>query len=288
MLHGIKVAVTGSSGFVGTHLTKKLRELKADVLEIDLRRGIDVSDWSQLKELDGFDCLIHLSAKTYVPDSYSDPRGFYHTNIVGTINALELCRLHKAKLVYASSYVYGVPEYLPIDELHPVKSYNPYAESKIIGERLCERYAIDFDQKILTLRPFNIYGPGQDTRFLISSIIDQAKTGSVQLKDPNPKRDFVYIDDVINAYLKAISHDTPGYNVFNIGLGKSYSVREISQEVIRHFGDDLKIDFTGEKRQSEVADTVADISKAGKLLNWSPAVGIEEGIRLCSSASLPP
>ena len=277
----MKIAVTGSSGFVGSRLFRKLIELNHEVFEIDITNGTDILDWAQLEKISEFDLLIHLAAQTFVPESYKRPRQFYFTNIVGTINALELCRIHKAKIIYTSSYVYGNPNYLPVDETHPAQAFNPYSESKIIGERLCKRYHLDFGLKAIILRPFNIYGPGQNNRFLISSIVKQARKGDVVLKDPLPKRDLLYVDDMIEAYIKAIQYEAIPFDIFNIGFGKSYSIKEIIDEVVKNFNTKFQVQFTGERRKNEIDNVVADISKAEKLLNWKPKVSFEDGIKSC-------
>ena len=274
----MKIIVTGSSGFIGINIVKRLCELKHKVTEIDIINGIDITDWEQIRNISGFDVLIHLAAKTFVPDSYQNPRGFYYTNLTGTINVLELCRIHKAKIVFASSCIYGNPQYLPIDEKHPVVSFNPYSETKIIGEQLCKSYHRDFGVPVVILRPFNIYGPGQNENFLIPSIIKQAKSGSILLKDPEPKRDMLFIDDVVDAYIKAAEYNQKDYDVFNIGSGKSYSVREIVNTVIPLFDHEIDVKFSGEKRKNEVLDTIADISKAKNLLSWEPKIDLREGL----------
>ena len=274
----MKVAVTGSSGFVGSHLLKRLKESGSDVIQLDIENAIDITDWKQIQYIEKFDVLFHLAAKIYVPDSYKDPRNFYYTNITGTLNALELCRIHKAKIVFASSYIYGNPEYLPIDENHPTIAFNPYAQTKIIGEQLCEGYHNSFGIPVVIFRPFNIYGPGQNEKFLIPTILKQAKTGVISLKDPEPKRDMLFIDDVVDAYMKAAEYDQKDYDVFNIGSGKSYSVREIVNTVIKLFDHEIDVKFSGEKRKNEVLDTIADISKAKALLNWVPKTTLRSGL----------
>ena len=160
----MKLAITGCNGFIGSHLVKRLLKDGHDLIKIDFNYGYDLTDWSSLQSLEKFDVLFHLAAKSYVPESYDNPQPFYYTNIVGTLNALELCRLHNAKMIYTSSYVYGQPKYLPIDEEHLVIPFNPYAQSKIIGEDLCKAYHRDFGLNVLTIRPFNIYGTGQSGR----------------------------------------------------------------------------------------------------------------------------
>ena len=283
-LNNLNVAVTGSRGFVGSPLVGRLNELGAKVIEIDHSKGLDIRNFEQINKIESFNILIHLAAKTFVPESYENPREFYFTNVVGTLNALELCRLRKARMVFASSYIYGVPHYLPIDESHPVIGFNPYSGSKIASEQLCERYHHDHGVNITILRLFNIYGPKQKRKFLIPSIIEQAKNGKVILKDPTPKRDFVYIDDVIEAYIKAIQYDSNLLNIFNIGSGESFSVKEIVDEVLQNFTEDIQVIFTGEERTSEVPDTIANITKAQELLGWKPVFSLSDGIRNCVAA----
>ena len=275
----MKIAVSGSGGFIGTHLVKKIRELGLEVICLDARDGIDITSWEQLVDKPRFDVFVHLAAKSFVPDSWNHPRDFYQTNIVGTLNALELCRLHGARMLYTSSYVYGVPRYLPIDEDHPVVAFNPYAKSKLMGEQLCRNFHEDFDVPVKIMRPFNVYGLGQNRNFLIPTIIQQAKTGKIRLKDPNPKRDFVFVDDLVGAYMRAIRTNGASCEVFNIGSGRSYSVREIAQIVQEHFGKRLEIHFSENVRPNEISDTIADISKAAELLRWRPKVDLNTGIK---------
>jgi len=286
LLKGKTIAVTGSSGFVGHHLVEKIRKAKANVLGLDIKNGVDIADWEQVKCIDKIDILFHLAAKTFVPDSFKQPREFYQTNINSTLNALELCRKHKAKMIFASSYVYGTPKYLPIDEKHPLSAINPYAQSKIIGENLCRAYHRDFDMKIIIIRPFNIYGSGQNENFLIPSIIQQARKGVIELKDPVPKRDFVYISDVIEGYIMSSKYEKKSYDVFNLGSGKSYSAQEIVGKVTALFNHPIKVNFTGKKRKNEVIDTIADISKAEKLLGWVPRTMFDDGIKLILNSKL--
>ena len=277
----MKIVVTGSSGFVGLHLVKRLKKLEADIINLDIKNGIDITDWEQIKNIGKFDLLFHLAAKSYVPDSYKYPRDFYYTNIISTVNALELCRIHKAKMVFTSSYVYGNPRYLPVDENHPIQASNPYAQSKIIGEHLCKGYNRDFDIPVIILRPFNIYGPGQDPKFLIPSIIKQSNSGNILLKDPTPKRDWLFIDDLVEAYIKCIKYNDSSFEIFNIGFGKSYSVKEIVNMVVKNFHHEISVNFTGESRNNEIMNTVAQINKAKEKLSWQPKITLEQGLINC-------
>ena len=195
---------------------------------------------------------------------------------------LELCRLYGAKLIYFSSYMYGHPEYQPIDENHPIQAFNPYSQTKVICESLCEGYNRDFKVPITIFRPFNIYGKGQNPDFLIPSIINQAKIGKIVIKDDRPKRDYIHVEDIIEAIIKAIevqSQDNQ-INKYNLGTGKSYSVKEIVEIVSSFFDKEIEYICLHEIRQNEVLDTIADISKIWNELHWKPNISIEEGLKM--------
>jgi nucleoside-diphosphate-sugar epimerase len=276
----MKVAITGSKGFIGKHLTDKLKLLNIEFIEIDLQNGYDTTDRKTLTDLPRFDVLCHLAARVFVPYSYEFPYEFYNTNVVGTLNMLEVCRNFNAKMIFMSSYVYGVPQYQPIDELHPLNSFNPYSNTKIIGEQLCKGYNSDYKLPTIIIRPFNTYGIGQNPDFLIPSIINQAKSGKILLKDPKPKRDMLYISDLIDALVLAILYDKTTFEIFNLGFGESSSVLEIAQLVRALSNNSIEIEFSGETRPSEVSDTVADIRKARDILGWEPKITLEKGLQI--------
>ena len=278
-LKGKKIAVTGSSGFVGKPLCKEIKNLGGEVIELDIVNGTDITDYDSIKNIPVFDCLIHLAAKIFVPESYKNPHSYYKINLQGTLNVCELCRVRNAKIIFASSYFYGIPEYLPIDENHPVHPHNPYAHSKLLAEELCRAYSKDFSMKVIVLRFFNIYGPGQDERFLIPSIIKQAQTGEVNLGDSTPRRDFIYIDDVLSSYIRSIEFEPEGFEIFNIGSGESYSVSETVDIISKLYPKPFKVHFSEQKRPNEIPDTKADISKAKQLLKWKPKVTFEQGLK---------
>ena len=283
-LNGKRILVTGSSGFVGKNLVEELKRQDAEVSTLTDRSGrrIDIRDQQRvvriINKIRNIDIVYHLAAITSVPFSFENPRETYDVNVLGTLNILELCRSCNAdKMVFASSYVYGQPQYLPIDEKHPLQPTNPYARSKILGEELCRAYNTDSGVKCIILRPFNIYGVGQGKDFLIPSIIAQLRYGKIELKDPAPKRDFIYISDVIDAYIKA-GEFKGNFEVFNIGYGKSYSVKEIVDKIIYLYGRDVKVKYSGERRKNEIMDTIADIKKAKEKLGWKPSVEIDNGL----------
>jgi UDP-glucose 4-epimerase len=272
------IAVTGSNGFVGKNLIASLKKGNDEIIEIDLLTGSDITNQNDCKSIPRFDVIVHLAAKIFVPNSYKLPHDFYYTNYVGTLNVLELCRKYSARIIFASSYVYGNPQYLPIDENHPLEAFNPYADSKIQGENLCRSYYKFFGVRSIIVRPFNLYGKGQHNIFLISSILEQAKNGTINLQSSKPKRDYIYIDDMVSAYTKMIYDNNIEFEIFNIGSGISYSVREITEIINQQLNNTLDIRFTETERPNEVTNTVANIEKAKKHLDWEPKISLTEGI----------
>ena len=282
-----KVLVTGSDGFLGKALTKRLTEQGYSVKGLDLKQGTDVADWDQVKKLRGFQTIIHLAAKTFIPSSFNQPRVFYRSNFLSTVNILELSRINKAKVIFASSYVYGYPNYVPIDENHPTAAHNPYSESKLLAEKLCRGYHRDFGLQMIILRAFNLYGLGQRKEFLIPHLLESMKKGKILLGEPEYKRDYVYLDDAVEAYMKAVEYEPEGLEIFNIGYGKSYSVRELVDLVKNCWGENVPVRYDENKRKGEVPDAVADIRKAKRILGWQPRIDIETGIRKLIQSMVP-
>lgn len=281
-----RISVTGEDGFIGRYLVNALRELNSSTVSLKDQNGksLDIRDRDlikgKIKELGDIDIIYHLAAKTSVISSYENPYATYETNLFGTLNILELCRLCDIdKVVYASSYVYGTPQYLPIDEVHVTDPPNPYSRSKLLAEELCKSYQEDFGIKCIILRPFNIYGPGQRSDFLIPKIISSLSSGEVVVRDLEPKRDFVYITDMINAYIKAGEYQSD-FDIFNIGYGKSYSVKEIIEKIIRIYGSNIRVACEGKRRRNEIMDCYANTAKARVLLGWRPLIDIDEGLKM--------
>ena len=274
-----KILITGSSGFVGKVLIEKLKNLDLEIIRADIKKGIDLTDFDSVKKIPRFDLVVHLAAKTFVPDSFRNPRQFYYSNINSTLNILELCRKYDAKMIFASSYVYGNPEYLPIDEKHPLKAHNPYAQSKIICEKICEGYYRDHNVPVTILRPSNIYGKEQNKNFLIPKIIEQAKSGNIKLENSKSRRDFIYIDDIVRAYSMIVEKNIEGYQVYNLGAGKSYSVKDIVDSVRDLFDWKIPVSYEEKYRKNEIMEMVYDINKIKKEINWEPKYNLIEGLR---------
>lgn len=279
------ILVTGSSGFIGSALVKQLREKGHEVTEFDVGQGDITSAHSLLPYTDkGIHHVFHLAGKTFVPESWKNPFGFYQVNVMGTVNSLEFCRKTDIPLTYLSSYLYGEPDYLPIDENHPVKSYNPYSHSKVMADFTCQFYARHYDVPITIFRPFNAYGPGQPNQFLINEIISSVMNPAipvVEVMDLRPKRDYIYIDDLVRALI--LSMGKP-HGIYNLGSGYSKSVEEIILLVLKYTGICKAYHSKAEMRPNEIFDLFADIRKAGRELEWFPEISFEDGIERCISS----
>lgn len=273
-----KVLVTGASGFIGQHLVPSLRDVGHEVLAASSASG-DVADertWSSYPQAD---VVVHLAGKAFVPASWDNPAAFIRCNLLGTVGALDYCLRHNARLVFISSYLYGRPTVLPIPETAVLRANNPYALSKKLAEDACRFYAHSLGAKITILRPFNVYGCGQSDSFLVPSIIRQVATSDrVRVKDLEPKRDYVYVDDVVRAIISATDRQGE-FSVFNVGSGESHSVQELIRIVQHVMGTDLPVVSDAQRRKDEVMDTIADITQAKLHLGWVPQWTLLEGVK---------
>jgi nucleoside-diphosphate-sugar epimerase len=270
--------VTGGSGFLGRRLVRLLRDEGAQILAPG-RDALDVSVGS-FPDV-SVDWVIHLAGRTYVPASWSEPADFYRVNALGTVNVLEYCRRTRARLIYVSGYCYGIPETLPISETAPLKPNNPYAFSKCAAEEACRFYSECLQTPVMIVRPFNIYGPGQSANFLIPRIVEQAidpNVAAIVVEDDTPRRDYVYLDDVIGAIESLRRNPKPGAT-FNIGSGQSYSVAEVG-EMVRCAADVSKPFVSrGNRRVNDIPDVIADITAIRDATGWSPSITLQDGLR---------
>jgi GDP-4-dehydro-6-deoxy-D-mannose reductase len=273
-----KILVTGSNGFIGSNLIPKLHSAGYQVIPIDIHDG-DIAKEETWKNLPGTNVVVHLAAKSFVPESWLNSHEYFRCNLLGTAAALNYCKTHHSRMIFLSSYMYGNAELMPINENAKLNPTNPYALSKKLAEELCAFYARNLGVETTILRPFNIYGPGQSENFMIQSVISQIiKGGAIHVKDLEPKRDYVYIDDVVNAILKAITIKS-SWNTVNIGSGISYSVSEVIQILQDILGTNLPVVSGNERRQGEIMNTVADIEKAKEVLGWQPLINFHNGLR---------
>jgi len=274
-----RVLLAGSSGFIGRAIARALEREAVTFKKADRRSGIDLCDGERVQAIRDVDAIVDVAGPALPQLSWDAPHAFYRSSLLITLNLLELARLRGARLILGSSYVYGVPSYLPIDEGHPANPSNPYMASKLIAEQLCAAYARDFGVPVTALRIFNPYGPGQLSDFLVPAVIEGVKRGAVTLRDPEPRRDFVHVDDVAEAFVAALRFPHSGFEAFNIGSGSSKSVCEIVSLVMRLSGRTAEVSYTSESRRGEIADVVADVSKSARLLGWAPRITLEDGIR---------
>jgi len=272
-----RILVTGASGFIGTHLTSALNAMGYRVVPHSSQSG-DIASC----ELDFEDIghVFHLAARTFVPESWKHPLSFYRVNLLGTVNVLEFCRAHDASLTLMSSYVYGRPARLPISEDEPLQAFNPYSHTKILAEEASRYYQEQFHVPVTIIRPFNIYGPGQDRRFLIPKILAQAvnpELGSIVVSDLRPRRDFIFVSDLVELLTRTAFRSRGG--VFNAGSGSSFSVNEAIDIVNELLPAPKQVLAEGSMRPDEVFDVVADISRTREEFDWNPRTPFRDGLR---------
>jgi nucleoside-diphosphate-sugar epimerase len=273
---GDAILVTGATGFIGRHLVAALHAAGHRVHAHSRRHG-DIA--SAPPDADDVRHVFHLAARTFVPDSWVAPASFYDVNVLGTVHVLELCRRTGASLTFLSSYVYGPPRSLPISESHPLFAFNPYSHTKILAEETVGFYAATFGVRASIVRPFNVYGPGQAGHFLVPEIIRQAldpDTAAITVRDLQPRRDYLYVSDLVSLLLKTL--DAAAGGVYNAGSGESRSVQWIVDTVGELTGTRKPIRSIGEPRTNEISDVVADVSRAGRDLDWRPSTGLHDGL----------
>lgn len=271
-----EILVTGATGFLGRFLVAALESEGHSVRQHSSADG-DIAACSL--PMAGVKHVFHLAAKSYVPESWENPRAYYQANVVGTVNVLEHCRQNHAALTLISTYIYGEPKHLPIAEDHPVAALNPYTHTKILAEEAARFYEKRFGIPLLIVRPFNIYGPGQRHSFLIPWIVQQVldpSADAVHVQDLRPKRDYLYVKDAVDFLLAAFRADSRG--VFNMGSGRSASVEEVAQLVNKAAEVSKPVVSAGRTRPGEVMDMVADTARATAEFGWRPRTSLEDGI----------
>lgn len=272
----IDVLVTGASGFIGAALAAHLRQEGRQVLALKHSDG-DVADPEFWQSLPAAREVVHLAGRSYVPDSWKDSPGFMHVNVMGTELAIDYCRRHEAALIFASAYLYGIPQRLPISETDPAHPNNPYALSKLLAEQLCEFAADYHGVPVTVLRLFNVFGTGQRENFLIPTILRQIRAAEdIKVLDLAPRRDYVYIDDAVAAFCAAMRGD--GFRRFNIGSGTSLSVRNIIDTIQSIAGTRLPVVEAQQARPNEIPDVRANIAQAADALKWQPKYSFAQGI----------
>jgi len=303
-----KVLITGSEGFIGSHLTEKLIELGADVRSYVLYNSFGLWGWldsfskDQLDQIEIFmgdirdennirratkevDIVFHLAALIGIPYSYYSAGSYVSTNVNGTLNVLQAAKDENIeKLVHTStSETYGTAIYTPIDEKHPLQGQSPYSASKIGGDMLAESYYRSFDLPVTIIRPFNTYGPRQSARAVIPTIISQIVSGKeeILLGSINPIRDFTYVKDTVEGFIKMAEVKETVGELINIGSGMGISIDDLAKKIINLTGKEIKIK-TQKKRirpkKSEVRELICDNNKAQKIIGWKPKCSLDKGL----------
>ena len=266
--------VTGASGFIGRSLVERLRG-----------EGWTVREWRQdVREIggcaEGAEVVFHLAAVAR-HDSFSGAvHEAYEVNVTGTQAVLSYCRRVGARCVLAStSAVYGPSDGAqPIDESAPVEPRSPYGISKWLAERACHRYALDDGVQATMLRFFNVYGAGQHPAFLVPYVVySLTHGGRITLRMPHAVRDFLYVDDAVDALLAASRPARDRFRVFNVGSGQGVTVTDLVGAAERVFGRAAGID-AAEPHSGEAAVAVPDVSLAREELGWTPGHDLDVGL----------
>jgi NAD dependent epimerase/dehydratase len=303
------ILVTGAGGFIGSHLVERLVSQGAKVrafvrytsrddpgllvfLSEEVRSDIelipgDLRDHHAVREaVEGINFVFHLGALISIPYSYEHPFETAQVNLMGTLNVLQACReLGVKRLVHtSSSEVYGTAQHVPIDEGHPLQGQSPYSASKIGADKLAESYNSAYNLPVVTLRPFNTYGPRQSDRAVIPTIITQALTqDTVRLGNLEARRDLTYVSDTVEGFLKAAGAEGVEGETFNLGVGEEITIGDLARTILDIVGREVEIEVDPERlrpEKSEVERLLSDNSRAREVLGWEPKVGIEEGLRL--------
>lgn len=273
------VIINGSEGFVGSFLKKQFSNLGISFQCSDVKLNKSISDCKSNSEKLNF--VVHLAASISPKDSFDSPGKYYKNNIHSLIESLEWCRINNAKIIFFSSYVYGENASIPTTEKHDVNGHNPYSQTKIIGENLCHSYQRDFNVPYIIFRPFNIYGAKQSNQFVIASIIDQIDKGLTQIniQNPYPKRDFIYIKDISAAVSLAITSDVSN-ETFNLCSQTNYSIKEVCELIESICEKKIEFIFNEKyKRNGDVNVTLGDKSKTTSFLGWEPMYTLIDGLK---------
>lgn len=303
---GKRVLVTGSGGFIGSHLAEQLvlagavtrafvhynalgtwgwLDQSSLATEMEIVAG-DITDRDNVSSaMKDIEVVFHLAALIAIPYSYYAPASYVKTNIEGTLNVLQAARAQEvARIVHTStSEVYGTARYVPITEEHPLQGQSPYSASKIGADKIVEAFHLSLGVPVVTVRPFNTFGPRQSARAVIPTIITQLLNGEiVKLGNLSPTRDLNYISDTVDGFLRAGGTSDVLGKTLNLGSGREISVGDLARLIASIIGCPIEIvteDHRVRPEGSEVERLLANSTLARTLLGWKPTVTLEEGLR---------
>lgn len=300
---GRKVLVTGGGGFIGSHLVETLLDLGAEVAvlvrytsrgsagfldPIADRIAITAGNLTEfdgvLQAMKGQEYVFHLAALIGIPFSFEHPWEVAQVNIMGTLNVLSAARevLPRRVVLTSTSEVYGTARYVPIDESHPLNAQSPYAASKIAADKLGESFFHAYELPITTVRPFNTFGPRQSTRAVIPTLITQMLKGrQVRLGATSPTRDFTFVKDTVNGFIRAAEAEASIGETLNLGSGKEIAIGDLAARIAALIGTDMEI-LSDEERfrpgSSEVTRLCGNAEKAKALIGWEPRYTLDQGL----------
>jgi NAD dependent epimerase/dehydratase len=302
-----RVLVTGAGGFIGSHLVERLVELGARTRafvhynsmgtwgwldhsllkeELEVIAG-DITDRDSIRRaVRGVDVTFHLAALIGIPYSYHAPLSYLRTNVEGTLNVLQAALAANVERVVhtSTSEVYGTAQYVPIDEQHPLQGQSPYSATKIAADKLAEAFHCSFGLPVVTVRPFNTFGPRQSARAVIPTIINQCIMGkTVRLGNLSPTRDFNYVANTVEGFVCAAQSLQAEGKVVNIGSGHEISIENLAHKIANIMGKEIEIERDHRRlrpEDSEVERLCAANSLAKELMNWEPHYTLDEGLAL--------
>lgn len=305
-----KVLVTGSCGFIGSHLVERLLDEGCNVRafvyynsfnhwgwldsfpreklnKIEIFTG-DVRDPNGVYEsMKDIDVVFHLAALIGIPYSYHSPDMYVDTNIKGTLNILQAARKLDTKriLITSTSEVYGTAIYVPIDENHPKQGQSPYSATKIGADYIAESFYRSFNLPIIIVRPFNTYGPRQSARAIIPTVITQLLSGEREIKvgSLHPTRDFVFVKDTVEGFVRIAKSDKAIGQEINIATEKEISIGDLVKTLIKLINPDAKIKVEPERKRpenSEVERLLGSNKKLQEITGWTPQTSLEDGLKI--------
>ena len=301
-----KILITGACGFFGSHLTEYLVKKDFSVVAFDRYNSFNDLGWLQnskfkndinfimgdirdydsvVKAMKGVSSCIHLAALIGIPYSYISPLAYIKTNIEGTYNVLEASKNLNIDqvIVTSTSEIYGTAQYTPMDEAHPINAQSPYAASKVSADQISLSYYKSFNLPIKIARPFNIYGPRQSLRAVIPSIIVQCLNNnkSINIGNLEARRDFTFVEDTCQSFLKIFESTKLFGEIINIGNGESISIGELLTLIVQKTGNSNLIHIDKNRlrpHKSEVENLLATSDKLYKETGWTPQISLSEGI----------